>query len=301
MFHRTSSFIATQSVRDYVKNIPSRLTGWVQGKFVTIANKTRCFISVKVSTRSARQSGWAPVVERRVASNSQKQGYSCLVMTSGSHLSVNEPRKPEINGAIIRYICVVRLESLTEKVINVMEDLQGKAKLLIETCDKETDSIEQLRIKYDDDLFVSLAKKLDVEESIINDRVNYAIEQKIKLLKDALGNQHSRLSGLSDSIQYYYREHTKKVAETNQFGHDLSSKYENDSPKLASEKEITELQSKIMWFELMVSAFTSTIVVDQIASDATLRKELFNVQIQLQSLMQELDVDPPIRVDPVEP
>ena len=56
-----------------------------------------------------------------------------------------------------------------------------------------------------------------------------------------------------------------------------------------------------MWFELMVSAFISTIVVDQIASDATLRKELFNVQIQLQSLMQELDVDPPIRVDPVEP
>ena len=182
-----------------------------------------------------------------------------------------------------------------------MEDLQGEVKLLIETCDKETDSIEQLRIRYDDDLFVSLAKKLDVEESIINDRVNYAVEQKIKLLKDALGNQHAKFSGLSDSIQYYYRVYTEKVAETNQFGHDLSSKYENKSPKLASKKELTELHSKIMWFELMVGGFISANFVDQIASDATLRRELFNVQIQLQSLMQELDVSPPIRVDPVEP
>ena len=293
MFHCTGSSIATQSVRDFVKNIPSRLTSWFQGKFVTIANKMKCFISVKVSSRSARQSDQTTIVERRVASDSQKQGYFSLVMTSGSQLFTNDPLQPVINGAIIRHICVVRLGSVTDRFKNFMGDLQAKANLLIETSDKEADSIEQLRIKYDDDLFVLLAKKLDVEESIINDRDNYDVEQKIKLLKDTLGKQRSKLSGRLDSIQYYFREYLKKVVESRQFGDDLSSKYEGGSPKLASKEEITELRSKILWFELMAGEFTKINIVDQIASDTTLQTDLFNIQKELQNLMRELDTDPP--------
>ena len=293
MFRCTGSSIATQSVRDFVKNIPSRLTSWFQGKFVTIANRMKCFISVKVSSRSARQSDQTTIVERRVASDSQKQGYFSLVMTSGSQLFTNDPLQPVINGAIIRYICVVRLGSVTGRFKKFMGDLQAKANLLIETSDKEADSIEQLRTKYDDDLFVLLAKKLDVEESIINDRDNYDVEQKIKLLKDTLGKQRSKLSGRLDLIQYYFREYLKKVVESRQFGDDLSSKYEGGSPKLASKEEITELRSKILWFELMAGEFSKINIVDQIASDTTLQTDLFNIQKELQNLMRELDTDPP--------
>ena len=86
-----SSTAAAQSVWDFLKNIPSRLVGWLQGKFVTIATKIKCFFSGGGSRQSARQSDRTPLVERRVTSGSQKQDDSSLVKTSGSHVTTYGP------------------------------------------------------------------------------------------------------------------------------------------------------------------------------------------------------------------
>ena len=172
-------------------------------------------------------------------------------------------------------------------------DLRAKTNQVIEACIKESDSIELLRKQYDDGLFVILAKKLDVEESIINDRDNYDVEQKIKLLKDILDKQRSKLSKRLERIQYFYRELIEEAAEIRKFGADLSSKYGGCSPELASKWEVTELKGKLLCIVRMLDQFTRGKIGDQIESDAKLQTDLFIIQKRLQNLIQALEVVAP--------
>ena len=94
MIHSKGSSTAAQSVWDFLKSIPSRLVGWFQGKFVTIATKIKCYFSGEGSRQSARQSDRTPLVEHRVTSDSQKQDDSSLVKMSGSHVTTYGPPPP---------------------------------------------------------------------------------------------------------------------------------------------------------------------------------------------------------------
>ena len=293
MIHSKGSSTAAQSVWDFLKNIPSRLVGWFQGKFVTIATKIKCFFSGEGSRQSARQSDRTPLVERRVTSDSQKQDDSSLVKTSGSHVTTYGPPLPVLNGDVLRHICVEGLGSVTGKIKELMMDLRAETNLVIEACDKKSDSIELLRKQYDDGLFVKLAKKLDVEESIINDRDNYDVEQKIKLLKDILDKQRLKLSMRLKRIQYFYSELIEEAAEIRKFGADLSSRYGGCSPELASKWEVTELQGKLSCIVRMLDQFTKGKIGEQIESDAKLQTDLFNIQKRLQNLIQALQVVAP--------
>lgn len=285
MIAGSDSPATTQTNLNCLKKIPSRLVGWFRGKFTTIATKIKYFFLGEGSTRGASKSGRTRLVDRKVTSDFQEQDYSSVVMTSGSHVS--KSARPVINGAVLRHTCVEVLRPVTKKITELMEDLKSKARLVIRTCDKQADSIDQLRLDFDINISELLAKRIDVNESFVNERNDY-----FKLLKDNLSKQRNEFVNLLQRIESFYSELIEKVAEICDFGESLTSKYINHSSELASEEEVRWLQREVLQLNLMLADFNKGKIGHQIAFDAQLQTKLSDIQKVLENIMQTLKKNP---------
>ena len=311
MIHSNGSPAASQSAWDFLKNIPSRLVGWFQGKFVTIASKINCFSSGDGRTQSARQSDRTPIVERRVTSDAHKhyhrsvptthvstlsaadashEGYSIQTAPESYRSADNSASLPECNGFILRLICKEVLGGITEKIKTLMEDLEAKNQSEIQNMGLLKNTVERLRNQHDDQLFVFLARKIGVKESIIKLRDYYGKVQKFNIIKDAMDEKNYQYDQCLKDVQHYLKELKVKADEYHRFGVDLLHRYRDNRTESASEKEVKTLQSGVLWFELMLDEFINGQVEVQIDNNPRLQKMLSGIREELQGLLRLLQI-----------
>ena len=285
MIHSTGSSTTTQSARGLLNNIPSCVAGWFRGKFATIATKIKCLLSGAGRTHTARQAERTSLDARRVSSDSQEQGYSSVVMPSGSRVSKHD--LPVLNGAVLQHAYVEVLGPVAQKITEIVEDLKTKASSVIETCHLEANSVDQLRAEYNVNRSRLLVERIDLNESFINER-----DDCIKLLKDIMVKQQEEFVKKLEWLNHLCSVHINKADEICGFGKEQALKYV-DGSKLVGEKDVRLLQRNVMWFHLVLNDLNKQpTITGLIVSDGNLEKKLSDIKKVLDPLMQVLKMNP---------
>lgn len=285
MINSTGSSTTTQSARGLLNNIPSRVAGWFRGKFASIATKIKCLLPRAGSTHIARQVERTSLDARRVSSDSQEQDYSSVVTTFSTRLSKND--LPVLNVAVLQHAYVDVLGPITQKVTELVEDLKTKAGSAIKTYDHEVDTIEQLRRKYSVNNSTLLKEGIHVSESFIKERNDY-----INSIKDITVEQRNKFESSLEFLDHLRSLLIDKAAEACGLGKNLTLQDEYDGSRLAREEEVRSLQSKVLWFHLMLNDLNKNVMIEGlIASDTNLNKKFSGIRQLLDNLMLTLKIN----------
>ena len=284
MINSTGSSTTTQSARGLLNNIPSRVAGWFRGKFASIATKIKCLLPRAGSTHISRQVERTSIDARRVSSDSQEQDFSSVVTTFSTRLLKND--LPVLNVAVLQQTYVEVLGPITQKISELVEDLKTEAGSAIKTYDHEANTIDQLRRKFSVNHSALLEKGIHVSESFIKDRNDY-----IESIKGITVEQRDKFVSSLEFLDRLHSLHIDKAAEVCDLGKNLTLHNVHDGSKLAREEEVRSLQSKVLYFHLMLNDLNKDVRIEGlIASDTNLNKKFSDIRQVLDNLMLTLKI-----------
>ena len=295
-----------------ISDIPARVIGWFRGKTVNIVSAIKNLFSTsartEISDRSIGQiptpvasrtvsvidntsSGDLPATQQalgpRIVSQSDQAVEPFHSIPKPDHgVRFADKTVPVFPGKELRRISEKHLSPVISKMNDFGLALTAEHKKNLQKGVLITAAIAQLMVdeNFNDDLFLRLAKRLGVSESIMVRHRAMTREQKIDLLRD-LNNERARIEAqCTRRTSRFYREFSNLTTQYQAYGIGLMARYSHQCPREATREEVVQLQNSVASFQRLLSEFTKGVTGTFIDRDKTLKRQLSDIKNDLNAI-----------------
>ncbi len=299
---------------DRISEIPVRVIGWFRGKTVNIVSAIKNLFSTSARTdtdigdRSIGQvsrpmasrmvsviddssshylPGTQREVEPRIVSQSEQAVEPFHSTPKPDHdVCFADKTVPVLSGKELRKISEKHLSPVIHKMNDFGLALNAEHKKNLQKGVLITAVIAQLMVDddFNDNLFLRLAKRLDVSESVMARRHAMTREQKIDLLRD-LNNERAKIEAqCTRRTSRFYQEFSNLTTQYQAYGIRLMARYSHQYPREATREDVVQLQNSVASFQRLLSEFTKGITGTFIDRDKTLKRQLSGIKNDLNAI-----------------